>query len=269
MGYTAQTLIGKLSSNSWQYSGTNRSGDNLIFDGRSPLEEARKHLHDVTHLLISIAPNQDFQDPVLYHHKQDIHDMPNLKWIGYLSATSVYGDKNGEWVDEASSCNPTSKRGERRLEAEKDWLSTGLPVHIFRLGGIYGSKRNQIEAIKNGTANKVVRKNLSFSRIHVDDICAALIASMQNPSQNKIYNVVDNEPTASATVMDFLCDNLELPRIDAISHDDPSLSEMAKSFYRDNKRVKNDLIKKELGWSPQFPTYREGYLDILAKLDKG
>ncbi len=266
LGYTASTLVGKLTPKSWQYSGTHRTGTQLIFDGKSPLSDAADQLKNVTHLLISIPPNPNMIDPVLHHHTADILKMPNLKWIGYLSATSVYGDHNGKWVDEKSECLPIELRGQLRLKAEQLWLSLDLPVHIFRLGGIYGPGRNQIDAVKNGTAKKIIKKNHYISRIHVDDICSAVMLSMDNPSEGKIYNIVDDMPSSSAEVLDFLCTILNMPLIKGTSFDDDSLSDMAKSFYRDNKRVRNSLAKSDLEWKPRFPSYREGYQDILDKL---
>lgn len=267
LGYTASHLISGLSPSSWQFSGTGRSSETHPFDGSEPLKNADDHLKDITHLLVSIPPNAEQIDPVLYHHKEDILKMANLKWIGYLSATSVYGDHNGNWVDENTAANPTDQRGRCRLDAEREWLSLDLPVHIFRLGGIYGPDRNQIAAVKNKTAQKIIKENHTFSRIHVDDICGALIASMNNPTKNCIYNIVDDQPTSSADVLDFICGQLNLPELTDIFIDDANLSSMAKSFYADNKRVRNEHAKSELNWQLKFPDYRHGYSDILDKLD--
>lgn len=274
LGYTASHLISGLSPSSWQYSGTSRSSKNYPFDGNEPLINADDHLKDVSHLLISIPPNNAQPnsaqiDPVLHHHKENILKMPNLVWIGYLSATSVYGDHNGNWVDETTKPAPTDQRGSCRLEAEQQWLSLDLPVHIFRLGGIYGPERNQIAAVKNKRAKKIIKENHAFSRIHVDDICGALLASINNPSKNCIYNIVDDQPASSADVLDYICELLKLPKIDGLTLDEADLSEVGRSFYADNKRVKNDYAKAQLNWQPEFPSYRQGYSDILDKLDQG
>tara|TARA_R110002096_G_scaffold257381_1_gene450719 strand:+ start:41345 stop:42181 length:837 start_codon:yes stop_codon:yes gene_type:complete len=268
LGYTAKHLRDELSLSSRHFSGTRKSEGNFRFDGNEPLENAAKILQDCTHLLISVPPNPQQIDPVLYHHKTDIENMPNLKWVGYLSATSVYGDHKGAWVDENSPTIPSNERGKLRLQAERQWLALNKPVHIFRLGGIYGPERNQIDAVKNGSAKKIINENNMFSRIHVDDICSGLKSSMENPSSHKIYNLVDDCPASTSDVLDFLCSELDLPPIEGIDINDPAISSALKSFYQDNKRVNNDLIKRELNWHPQFPSYKEGYRDILAKLSE-
>ena len=268
LGYTAKHLRDELSSPSWQFSGTRTSEGDVLFNGNKPLENVDEHLKDCTHLLISVPPNAEQIDPILYHHMTDIENMTHLKWIGYLSATSVYGDHDGAWVDENSETMPSNKRGELRLKAERQWLALDKPVHIFRLGGIYGPDRNQINAVKNRSAKKIIKKDQLFSRIHVGDICSALQASMQSPSFHKIYNLVDDCPSCASDVLDFLCEKLELPEFEGTDINDPAISPALRSFYGDNKRVKNDLLKRDLNWRPKFPSYRDGYKDILTKLDK-
>lgn len=264
LGYTANNLVSKLSPTKWQYSGTNRSSNIQI-----PLENPQTHLKDVTHILISVPPDKTQIDPVFNYHKDDIEKMSSLEWIGYLSATSVYGDQNGSWVDEHTPPAPTNDRGILRYKAEQQWLSLDKPVTIFRLGGIYGPERNQVKAVKNNTAKKIVKENHSFSRIHVDDICAALLASMENPSEGEIFNLVDDHPTPAADVLDYLCDELEIPRLNGTQFNKANISDALRSFYQDNKRVRNDKIKRELNWQPTFPSYKEGYKDILTKLREG
>lgn len=265
-GYTASHLVKKLSSSSWQYSGTGRN-NHILFDGHTPITNIAEHLNDVSHVLVSIPPDHDQKDIVYHHHLNDLKNLTNLKWLGYLSATSVYGDNKGNWVDELSSANPTETRGKMRLLAENLWIESGLPTHVFRLGGIYGPNRNQIEAVKNNTAYKIIKENHYFSRIHVDDICSAIIRSMDQPSPGSIYNIVDDYPAPASDVLDFLCDELGKPRLKGIPFDQADISPALKSFYADNKRVSNRLTKEKLNWQPQFPSFKEGYLDILAKLD--
>ncbi len=265
-GYTATHLVKKLASTSWQYSGTGRN-NHILFDGHAPIKNISEHLNGVTHVLISIPPDRDQKDFVYHHHLNDLKNLPTLKWLGYLSATSVYGDSNGNWVDELSPTNPTEVRGKRRLLAEKLWIDSGLPTHIFRLGGIYGPERNQIEAIKNDSALKIIKENHYFSRIHVDDICSSLIKSMEQPSPTGIYNIVDDCPTPASDVLDFLCDKLGKSRLKGIPFEKAEISPALKSFYADNKRVSNGLTKEKLNWQPTFPSFKEGYMDILAKLD--
>ncbi len=233
------------------------------------MENAQLHLEDVTHLLVSIPPNETGQDPVLLHHTEIIKNIPNLKWVGYLSATSVYGDHNGGWVDENTRPMPSSSRGENRLEAELKWKSSNLPVHIFRLGGIYGPDRNQIIAVQNNSAKKIIKPGHAFSRVHVDDIVGALLQSAKNPAPGAIYNIVDDHPTSAAEVLDYICHILKKPPIKDTPIDDPYISPALKSFYGDNKCVSNSQTKRELDWQLKFPSYREGYQDILSKLNQG
>lgn len=266
LGYTATHLISKLSPTSWQYSGT-RKNSHIIFDGQNPIDNISDYLKNVTHMLISIPPNQELIDNVIHYHLNDIKAVSSLKWVGYLSATSVYGDLDGKWADETSDTNPTEKRGKLRLKAENLWCTSNLPIHIFRLGGIYGPERNQISAVKSGNVQKINKPSHSFSRIHVDDICSALLHSMENPSPGSIYNLVDDQPSSAADVIDFICDQLGKKRLDGVDFDKAVISPALKSFYADNKRVSNAITKKALNWKPKYPSYQDGYLDILSKLD--
>jgi nucleoside-diphosphate-sugar epimerase len=266
LGYTARHLISTLSPEKWQISGTRRSKGEIIFTGEEPLENPATQLSDVTHLLISIAPNQQFGDPVFFHHRDDIKNMPSLKWVGYLSATSVYGDHLGEWVNEHSATNPSDSRGMLRLSAEEKWQSLELPLHIFRLGGIYGPNRNQISSVKSMSAKKIIKANHSFSRIHVDDIASAIKPSMAKPTKGT-YNVVDNEPTPAAEVLDYICEELQIDPIQGIPFSSADMSPMLKSFYKDNKKIENTLLKETFSWEPKFPSFREGYKAILNELD--
>ncbi|MBT5187448.1 MAG: SDR family oxidoreductase [Kordiimonadaceae bacterium] len=267
LGYTARHLINRLSPSTWQFSGTHKSSGEIIFDGCNPLNNVEMLLKDVTHLLISIAPNSSGDDIVLHLHRKDIANMPNLKWVGYLSATSVYGDHAGKWVDEQTTPAPTDGRGKARLNAEQQWLSQKLPIHIFRLGGIYGPNRNQVDAVINSTAKKIIKQNHVFSRIHVDDIVSALIASMKNPNPGSIYNIVDDAPSSSADVLDYISSQLSLKPIKGIAIENADISAMMKSFYADNKKVSNAHTKRALNWAPQFPSYKQGYDDLLEQLD--
>ena len=288
-GYTAQHLASALHSHNHTETasersacfiyGTTQSCDKfetikkanvtpLLFSGKTDETEAIKTaIHKATHILISIAPDAQ-GDTVLRHYKQDIVNAPSLQWIGYLSATSVYGDHNGAWVDENTPPAPTSARGQRRVKAEQAWLDLyknhQSPVHIFRLAGIYGTQRNVLEQIKTGQAKRIDKKDQVFSRIHVDDIARILIASIQQPGAGEIYNVCDNDPAASHDVTAYGCQLLgaEVPPL--IPYEDADLSPMAQSFYADNKRVKNTKIKTELGVSLKFPDYKAG-LDSLFK----
>ncbi|MCC3861474.1 SDR family oxidoreductase [Pseudemcibacter aquimaris] len=266
-GYTATRLISSLSKEKWQYSGTRRDHGEICFNGTGPIEYIERHLKEVTHILISTPPMADIGDPVFHFHGTDIEKLPSLKWVGYLSATSIYGDHNGDWVDEKTPETPSGERGEQRLNAEKQWRSLDIPLHIFRLAGIYGPDRNQIKSVKTGTARKIIKENHVFSRIHVDDIVSALVTSMDTPIPG-IYNLSDDTPASTADVLDYICDHLDLPLIEGKNIAGTDISPALRSFYADNKRVKNDHVKKAFNWAPKYPSYKEGYSALFDELDK-
>ena len=187
--------------------------------------------------------------------------------MGYLSTTGVYGDHGGAWVDEATALTPNTERGQRRLAAEEQWLALhrdhGLPVHVFRLAGIYGPGRNTLDNLRDGTAKRVVKPGQVFSRIHVDDIAGVLLASMARPNPGRAYNVADDEPCPPQDVVTFAAELLGLAPPHEIPFEDARLSPMARSFFADSKRVSNARIKSELGYSLRFPTYREGLKSLI------
>lgn len=270
LGYSAARLAHALAPQGWTVSGTRRRPEHraddirlLPFDGGSAIPLPQ----DVTHILVSIPPD-DRGDPVARTMGDAIAALPDLRWLGYLSTTGVYGDQNGGWVDEDTPPAPTSPRGARRWTAEQDWLALHaarlVPVHIFRLAGIYGPGRNQLDDIRAGKARRVIKPGQVFSRIHVDDIAQILLASMMHPRPGRIYNVCDDEAAAPQDVIAFAAELLQAPLPPAISADDPGLSEMAKSFYAENKRVRNDRVKTELGVILKYPTYREGLRALLS-----
>jgi nucleoside-diphosphate-sugar epimerase len=192
-----------------------------------------------------------------------------LQWVGYLSTTGVYGDRGGDWVDEESSLEPNTTRGERRLKAEQNWLKLcndhGLPVHLFRLAGIYGPGRNQLLTVLNGTAKRIIKAGQIFSRIHVDDIAGVLTASIAKPNPCRAYNVCDDEPCPPQEVVEYAASLLGLPLPPEIPFEEANLSSMAKSFYADSKRVSNQRMKNELGYQLLYPNYREGLLALKSQ----
>jgi nucleoside-diphosphate-sugar epimerase len=216
----------------------------------------------VTHILVSVPPDV-LGDPVLRCCSEAlIARAPELAWVGYLSTTGVYGDHGGGWVDEDTPRAPLSARARARAAAEDGWLALhcdhGLPVQVFRLAGIYGPGRNQIEAVLNGTARRIVKRNQVFSRIHVADIVGVLEASMAKPDPGRIYNVADDEPAAPEDVVAFAAELVGRPAPPETAFENATLSPMARSFYGESKRVSNRRIKQELGYRLRFPTYREG-----------
>ena len=266
-GFSARALSRSLSADEWQIAGTNRTGagDTYRFDRDHPLPA--EVFAGVTHILVSIPPDAG-GDSVLDKHADDIAKLPTLRWLGYLSTTGVYGNRDGAWVDEGSPLQPSGERGRRRVAAEADWLDLfrrrHVPVHIFRLAAIYGPGRSPFDALRAGTARRIAKPGQVFSRIHVDDIAAVSAASMASPRPGAIYNVCDDEPAPPETVVAHAAALLGVAPPPLIPFETAELSPMARSFYDDNKRVSNALIKSELGVTLRYPNYRAGLEAILA-----
>jgi nucleoside-diphosphate-sugar epimerase len=278
LGYTAQVLAGRLLAQGWQVAGTTR-GDGeakafvhpgvevFPFDRARPLADPAAALAGTTHLLSSVPPDED-GDPVIDCHGADIAALAGLAWAGYLSTTGVYGDRDGGWVDEGSALEPTGERGRRRVAAEAAWLALqgdhGVPVYLFRLAGIYGPGRNALATVRAGQAKRIDKPGQVFSRIHVDDIATVLEASMTRPNPGQAYNVCDDDPAPPAEVIAYACDLLGVAPPPLVPFEQAELSPMARSFYRDNKRVSNRRIKEELGVELSYPDYRSGLDSLFA-----
>jgi len=222
-----------------------------------------------THILVSAGPDTG-DDPVLMHCAGALGARTDqFDWIGYLSTTGVYGDRGGDWVDETATCTPATERGEWRLAAEREWLAyrheTGLPVHIFRLAGIYGPGRGPLAKVRDGTARRIVKPGQVFSRIHVEDIATVLEASIERPHPGAVYNVCDDEAAPPEEVIAHAAELLGLPVPPAEPFDTAEMTPMARSFYAESKRVSNARIKSELGVELAYPTYREGLAALLAE----
>ena len=274
-GYSAQALAHQLGP-AWRITGTSRGEPNfsipadrqdslLRFDRNHPLDPAI--FAGVTHVLVAVPPDE-VGDPVFDSHRNEIAAIPNLAWLGYLSTTGVYGDRGGGWVDETSELQPTGERGARRIAAEIAWLGLcrdrHLPVHVFRLAGIYGPARSPFDALRAGTARHIDKPGQVFSRIHVDDLARVLCASIARPRPGAIYNVCDDQPASPAEVVGHAAALLGIPAPPLIPFEAAELSPMVRSFYADNKRVSNALIKQELGARLRYPSYRDGLPAILA-----
>jgi nucleoside-diphosphate-sugar epimerase len=282
-GYSAGALAARLAGSGWSLAGTCRSEarraelaargiDAWIFDGARGLADPGEALAGTTHLLASVPPDAK-GDPVLALHRHDIARLRGLAWIGHLSTTGVYGDRAGGWVDETSALEPTGPRGRRRVEAEASWLdlyrSAGLPVHVFRLAGIYGPGRSAFDALREGRAQRIDKPGQVFSRIHVDDLAAVLEASIRQPRPGAIYNVCDDDPAPQADVIAYAAGSIGVVPPPLIPFALATLSDMARSFYVDNKRVRNELIKGELGVTLAYPDYRSGLKAILKREGAG
>ncbi len=218
-------------------------------------------------LLISVPPGTS-GDPVLAAYAHQIASAPNLRWIGYLSTIGVYGDHQGAWVDEQTPATPTNARSVERAQAEQAWLAFGaannIAVHIFRLAGIYGPGQNQLVQLARGTAKRIIKPGQVFNRIHVEDIARTLDASLAQPRPGAIYNVTDNEPAPPQDVVTFAASLCNVAPPPEINLDDAALTEMGRSFYAESKRVRNDLLRSELGVTLAYPTYREGLSALRA-----
>ena len=268
MGFSARALANRLSEHGWIVSGTSRdgSGRTMAFHSSRPLPDPARTLSSITHLLLSIPPDDD-GDPVFNCHSDDLAGLRNVEWLGYLSTTGVYGDHGGGWVDEATPVAPTHRLGKRRVLAERIWLNWAeenkLPMHIFRLAGIYGPGRNALENVGRGTARRIVKPGHVSSRIHVDDIAAVIEASMYRPDPGTIYNVCDDEASPPQDVIAFAAELLDVEPPKEIPLEQAELSPLAASFYLDNKRVRNDRIKCELAVRLRYPDYRAGLRAVL------
>jgi len=268
LGYSAGFAARAVARTGWRVRGTTRDsptgGEEFPTDRflrGHPLADGAYALAGSTHVLISVPPDE-LGCPVLDEHGADMATLGGLAWVGYLSTTNVYGDRGGDWVDESSPVMPSGERGKRRVRAEAGWLALqqrrGVPIHVFRLAGIYGPGRSALDALKNGAARRVSKPGQVFSRIHVDDLVAVLRASMARPRAGAIYNVCDDEAAAPDDVVAYAATLLDCvpPLLQDFAA--AELSPLAKSFYDDNKRVANRLIKEELGVRLRYPTYREG-----------
>ncbi|MDO8297928.1 MAG: SDR family oxidoreductase [Caulobacter sp.] len=189
-------------------------------------------------------------------------------WIGYLSTTGVYGDREGRWVFEAGPLSARSIESARRVSAERDWRQVGrgmgLTVTAFRLPGIYGPGRSALDRVRDGTAHGIVKPGQVFSRIHVDDLAVGLAASIARPRAGASYNLCDDEPAPSHAVNAFAARLLGREPPPLVAFEDANLTDAARRFWSENKRVSNSLAKAELGWRPAYPTYREGLTAVLA-----
>ena len=251
LGYTAGRFAQELRSRGWQVDATGSAG-NIAFDDAGAVMAA---LARADHILSSVPPD-DGGDPVL----QDFGEALGGKWLGYLSSTGVYGDAEGAWVDESS---PTGGgRRTARSEADREWLQRG--ARVFRLPGIYGPGRSIFDRLKAGKAHRIDMPGQVFSRVHVDDIVAGLVAAIENGAPPGAYNLSDDLPESQNAVVEEAARLLGIapPRLQSI--EEANLSPMARGFYAENRRVANGRAKRVLDWAPRYPTYREGLAAIRA-----
>tara|TARA_R110002049_G_scaffold117332_2_gene270581 strand:+ start:173606 stop:174466 length:861 start_codon:yes stop_codon:yes gene_type:complete len=270
-GYSARALAAKLVPEGWRIIGTTRSEDKMpaiAATGVEPLLWPGGDLGlvfaSVPNVLVSAGPAPD-GDPVLHQMEPQIRAAASdRRWVGYLSTTGVYGDRQGDWVDETSPLDPSTRRGMARVNAEAAWQDIAdLPLHIFRLAGIYGPGRGPFAKVRNGTARRIIKQGQVFSRIHVDDIAQALALSLAAPQPGAIYNLCDDDPAPPQDVIGHAAELLGLPLPPAIPFEEAEMTPMARSFYAESKKVRNDHVKAALGWQPTYPDYRTGLAALL------
>lgn len=278
-GYVAAALTERLRGKGWRISASARRLDKAgvltaggipghVFGPRG-LSDFAGIFADVTHVLVTAAPDAD-GDPILKAHERDFETAaPQLRWTGYLSTTGVYGDAGGTWVDESAPVAPVHERGQRRVDAEIAWAGlgemTGAATCIFRLPGIYGPGRSAFDTLRAGTAKRLVKPGQVFSRIHVDDIARALQAAL-DLTEGTVLNLADDEPAPPQDVVTEAARLLHIdpPPEESFESARSRLSPMALEFYSANRRIANARMKAELGLTLLHPTYREGLRAILA-----
>ncbi|MDP4605080.1 MAG: SDR family NAD(P)-dependent oxidoreductase [Erythrobacter sp.] len=256
LGYTAARIAAAMRAHGWQVSATGSAGD-IAFADRDAVLAA---LAEATHILSSVPPDRaSGGDPVLDAYGDALAGKP----LFYLSSTGVYGDRQGAWVDESTPTIAESGEGRRNARAEADlaWLTMG--ARVFRLPGIYGPGRSALDRVREGKARRIDLPDQVFSRVHVDDIMTAVVAALVQDAPSGAYNIGDDLPASGNAVTEHACRllGLELPPLETL--EEANLSEMARGFYMENRRVANGKAKRVIGWRPQYPTYVEGLAALL------
>jgi nucleoside-diphosphate-sugar epimerase len=240
----------------------NKDPNSFIFDSENDIVPNEKIFKGVTHILSCIPPDKNGNDPVLGSLKNKLKSLP-LEWVGYLSTTGVYGNTKGDWVSESDKPKPMQNRSHKRLNCEKAWIESGLPIQIFRLPGIYGPGRSTFEAIRSNKIRVISKKNQVFSRIHVADITNAIIYLLQNKNSLKfhqIINIADDEPCSQIEVIQYCYDllGLQMPKPILFEDAKEELSPIAQSFWMENRRVSNKLLCSTLGYKLIYKNFKEG-----------
>jgi len=277
-GFSALTLARRLGAKGWGVTGAARRAETreqltalgyqaVGADDQAALSQA---LGRADAVLIS-SPPSEAGCPALAALSPGLLAGARPAWIGYLSTTGVYGDRAGRWVAEDSPLTPLSPQGRRRVEAERGWLDLGArlnnetAVTVFRLPGLYGPGRSAFDRLREGGGQRIIKPGQVFSRLHVEDLAAALEASIARPRPGGIYNLCDDAPAPPQDVITHAAALLGLDPPPEIAFDDAAVSPASRRFYAENKRVSNARAKAELGWRPAYPTYQEGLAAILAR----
>lgn len=252
LGYTASRIADALKARGWQVDATGSAGNIEWMDAIAVSD----CLDRATHVLSSVPPDRkDGVDPVLDFYD----DHFDGQWIGYLSSTGVYGDQKGAWVDESA---PTGTgRRSARSEADAQWMELG--ARVFRLPGIYGPGRSALDRVREGKARRIDMPDQVFSRIHVEDIVSGVLTAIDSHAPAGAYNLGDDLPASSNAVTEEACRllGMEPPPLETL--EEANLSEMARGFYSENRRVANGKAKRVLGWEPKYPTYVEGLASLF------
>jgi len=240
--------------------------DAVVFDGELS-EELAEHLRTASHIILSASPSEQ-GDPVLNAIPDFFEKAAALKWLGYLSTVGVYGDFDGAWISEATEPNPVSKRGKWRVNAEKKLAECTenfrVSFAIFRLAGIYGPGRSTFDKLRNGKSRRIVKPGQVFNRIHVEDI-GQIVNAAAKLQATGVFNGADDEPASPNLVIEYAAEMLGVSPPPEEPFESADMTPMARSFYGDNKRCGNARLKKDLGISLKYPTYREGLQFILEQ----
>lgn len=280
-GYTAAAFARRLRAAGWRLAGTARTPEKaarLEREGVAPVLWTsaglpREAFDGVEAILVSTPPTGRACPSFAAAADLIAERARAIKWLGYLSSNGVYGDHGGAWVDEDARLLPTTERARGRIAAEADWAGFGaewaLPLVIFRLPGIYGPGRSALDSVREARAKRIVKEGQVFNRMHVEDIAAALHASLENPGAGELFNLSDDEPAPPQDVIAYACELLGAAPPPLIPLEEAELSDMARSFYADNKRVSNALMKESLGVELRYPTYKEGLKAIFESGERG
>jgi nucleoside-diphosphate-sugar epimerase len=256
LGYTAARTAAAMRERGWQVTATGSAGDIAFADG----DAVHAALARATHILSSVPPDRvSGGDPVLDAYGGALAG----KALFYLSSTGVYGDKQGAWVDEATPTIAESGEGRRNARAEADLAWLHLGARAFRLPGIYGPGRSALDRVREGKARRIDLPDQVFSRVHVDDIVSGVVAAVVQDAPPGAYNLGDDLPASGNAVTEHACRLLGLEPPPLESLEEANLSEMARGFYAENRRVANGKAKRVLGWRSRFPTYVEGLAALL------
>ncbi len=259
-GYVAGYLAGLLRAEGWRVIGTTRDVEkakSMRNAGFEPVlgDEVETFVPLEGAFWLVSTPARGGRCP---GHSLFRKHAPSAAWIGYISATSVYGDKQGGWVLENTPALPDSPRGHDRVNAETAWRASFPATDIIRLPGIYGPGRSPFEALLAGEARRIDKPGQVFSRIHVEDIASGLKAAMERPGGGRVLNLCDDWPCPPGDPVAYAAELMGIEPPPLVAFDDAEMSDMARSFYSECKRVGNGMTKATLGWKPRYPSYREG-----------